>query len=33
MVVTIEPCVLERKEWTAEILDAPYKLPKGMAPR
>jgi hypothetical protein len=31
--IAAEPCVLERKEWTAEILEAPYKLRKGMAPR
>lgn len=24
---------VRRKEWTAEILEAPYKMPKGMAPR
>lgn len=31
--IAVEPCVIERKEWTAEILEAPYKMPKGMAPR
>lgn len=31
--ISAEPCVVERKEWTAEILEAPYKLRKGMGPR
>ncbi|WP_249205454.1 hypothetical protein [Achromobacter sp. Marseille-Q0513] len=31
--IAVEPCVVERKEWTAEILEAPYKLRKGMGPR
>jgi len=28
-----EPCVLERDQMTAELLDAPHKLRKGMGPR
>jgi hypothetical protein len=31
--IAAEPCVLERKEWTSEMLEAPYKLRKGMGPR
>lgn len=29
----VEPCVVERDKWVAEVLDAPGKLRKGMAPR
>ncbi|MFY3132374.1 hypothetical protein ACOTF1_15200 [Achromobacter ruhlandii] len=28
-----EPCVIERDQMTAELLEAPRKLRKGMAPR
>jgi hypothetical protein len=28
-----EPCVIERDQMTAELLEAPDKLRKGMAPR
>ncbi len=28
-----EPCVIERQQMTAELLDTPAKLRKGMAPR
>ncbi len=28
-----EPCVIERDQMTAELLEAPAKLRKGMAPR
>ncbi|CUJ45457.1 hypothetical protein [Achromobacter sp. 2789STDY5608628] len=29
----VEPCVIERDQMTAELLDAPTKPRKGMAPR
>lgn len=29
----VEPCVIERDQMTAELLDAPAKPRKGMAPR
>ncbi|WZB75170.1 hypothetical protein WJ972_00520 [Achromobacter insuavis] len=28
-----EPCVIERDQMTAELLEEPRKLRKGMAPR
>lgn len=31
--LAVEPCVLERDQVTAELLDPPHKLRKGVAPR
>lgn len=31
--IAVEPCVVERRAWTDEILDAPAKHRKGMPPR
>ena len=31
--LAVEPCVLERDQMTAELLEAPHRLRKGMAPR
>ncbi|WP_238912675.1 hypothetical protein [Achromobacter xylosoxidans] len=31
--LAVEPCVIERDQMTAELLEEPRKLRKGMAPR
>lgn len=31
--LAVEPCVVEMDQMTAELLEAPAKLRKGMAPR
>lgn len=31
--LAVEPCVVERDQMTAELLEEPRKLRKGMAPR